>query len=910
MVARKIFFVILLGTIVSLIFYWFYKDFKEPDTFEIDTLSAVPQSAALIFESDNVTDAWRDLTAKSRVWEELLATDYFYRLNEIGEGLDSLMRNDAELREVLSEKPIAISAHMTGGQDFGFLFIVQLEKGTNFSEIHESIRETFHTTAIESRVYDGQNINSFNSPFFDGRIFYYIKGPLLVFSLAEVLTEESVRALKRDASVLAKEEFVQVRKTIDREIGVHAYLNYEQFKPLLTPHLSENTSEMDFFMQPFAEWSALDVAIKEEAFELNGFVAVNDSSKAWLDAFASVKAPEVNLLRYLPVNMAYFAFYGYGEYSVYREEELKKLEKNGNLYNTETALKAMDESCSCDMQELGVSWVNSQAVAFITEPSSEDYSQNIFALFETEDSEEAEETLRTLAEKVKTPDTQNDSDIFRLMIGDFYGLTLGSAFAGLENPYVVRHDDVIVMANSENALRNYLAQLEENRVFTETDEYEEISDILFKDVHFLFYSSMAKSPEILKNLMDEKYVEDIEGQVEMLRSFRSFIYQVSHSSGDLFYNSLYLRQGSEYRKETGAIWEVKLKAPARGKTHLVKNHYTGVLETLVQDKNDRIYLISNNGKIIWETSLDGPILGDVKQVDVYKNRKLQMLFNTPSTIYLLDRNGNAVESFPIKLDFEASAEVSVADYDNSRDYRFFIPTVNEDILCFDAQGNAVPGWDYPGDLGELIIPVEHIRIQRKDYLFTLTSGGRILLLNRRGELRHEVMQMAYNYYEGGYELEKGENIQTSSFYYADSSGTVYRLGFDEGFEQLAPRPQSQRDYFFGHIKSEDAMDFCMLYPNSLVGFSFDGEVLFETALPESGYDKTGIHQFGKLTAISALNTDKNELSLLTVNGLQVPGFPVYGSSIPSIGDLNKDGFPDLVTTGKEGFVYAYSIELE
>ena len=41
--------------------------------------------------------------------------------------------------------------------------------------------------------------------------------------------------------------------------------------------------------------------------------------------------------------------------------------------------------------------------------------------------------------------------------------------------------------------------------------------------------------------------------------------------------------------------------------------------------------------------------GDVHQIDLYKNGKLQLLFNTQSKLHLIDRNGNNVEQFPIGL---------------------------------------------------------------------------------------------------------------------------------------------------------------------------------------------------------------------------------------------------------------------
>ncbi|MCZ4409363.1 hypothetical protein O3Q51_11100 [Cryomorphaceae bacterium 1068] len=907
---RKILNVLILGGLVAIAFYWFYRDFEKPLADDFDTLSAIPQTAAVIFESQDLTEVWRDLSSKSLVWSELQATDYFFRLNDLGQILDSLIRSDSKLRGLLASKPIAVSAHMTGGQEYGFLFAMQLDLDIAQNEVHKALESTFRTTEFESRVYDGENVNSFLSPFFDGRMFYFIKNELLVFSLSEVLAEESVRTLVQNASVLGQKQFNAVRETIDDGARAHLYLNYEQFKPIISQYASSQSQQVDFFNQPFADWSALDFSIENDAIYLNGFVVASDSSRAWLDAFSSQEPPRIELFKFLPSNTAYFAFLGYGDYSAYRIEKRKKLEKNGSLFKHDSSIQKFNTACNCDAENLGASWIEGQAIAFITEPSSKEYDQNMFAIFEPNDSESAEEMLKEFATAM---DDLEESEFekkkyFRLPVGDFYGTAVGSAFGGLVDPYVVRLEDAIVMANSENAIRNYLSTIQSGRSFLETEEYDDLREHLFTDAHFILYSSLAKSPSIFGNILDEKFAGNIESQTEVLRNFKSFAYQISHSTGDLFYNNIYLKQGSDYKKETGTLWEVKLKAEVKGKTHLVKNHYTGVLETVVQDMNNRIYLISSNGKVVWETTLDGPIQGSIKQVDVYKNKKLQMLFNTPNRVYLLDRNGNAVESFPVELKSPATAEVSVADYDNSRDYRIFIPTETERILCFDSYGKTVEGWNYTGGSGEAILPVEHLRIKRKDYLFTLTQGGDILLLNRKGEPRHKVSQKAEGFVMGGYKLDIGSKITNSSLYFADSLGTAFRLGFGDSLEKLQPRPQNSSSYFFAKVDVDEFMDFGFLYNQSFAAFSFQGDILFDTDLPQSNFDQMAIHRSGRSNFFSVLNSLQNQVYLFDENGQAIPGFPVFGSTIPSVGDINLDGFANMVTTGKDGYVYAYSIE--
>ena len=105
-------------------------------------------------------------------------------------------------------------------------------------------------------------------------------------------------------------------------------------------------------------------------------------------------------------------------------------------------------------------------------------------------------------------------------------------------------------------------------------------------------------------------------------------------------------------------------------------------------------LINSTGRVLWKQPVDGPIMGEVYQVDFYKNGKLQYLFNTAGKIHLIDRNGNYVERYPISLRANATNPLALFDYDKSRDYRLFIATEDRRIYLYDIEGNMISGWKF------------------------------------------------------------------------------------------------------------------------------------------------------------------------------------------------------------------------
>ena len=80
--------------------------------------------------------------------------------------------------------------------------------------------------------------------------------------------------------------------------------------------------------------------------------------------------------------------------------------------------------------------------------------------------------------------------------------------------------------------------------------------------------------------------------------------------------------------ENPTEWTVNLDYETNYKPQFVINHYNQAFEIFTQDIENNIYLINDNGALLWKKKIGNAILGDIHQIDRYKNTKLQYLFNT------------------------------------------------------------------------------------------------------------------------------------------------------------------------------------------------------------------------------------------------------------------------------------------
>ncbi len=181
---------------------------------------------------------------------------------------------------------------------------------------------------------------------------------------------------------------------------------------------------------------------------------------------------------------------------------------------------------------------------------------------------------------------------------------------------------------------------------------------------------------------------------------------------------------------------------------IVKNHTNNKNEVFIQDSENIIYLINDNGQIEWTKKINNRVIDEVKQIDSYKNGRLQYVFATQNSLHMIDRKGRDVGKFPLKFNDQITKPVSVFDYDNNKNYRLLI-TQNDELFMFDSKGNRVRGFDY-NKKNKIITKPQHFRISNKDIIVFKTSDD-LKILNRRGKVRIKI--------NGDYNYSKDEIFQ-------------------------------------------------------------------------------------------------------------------------------------------------------
>lgn len=342
-------------------------------------------------------------------------------------------------------------------------------------------------------------------------------------------------------------------------------------------------------------------------------------------------------------------------------------------------------------------------------------------------------------------------------------------------------------------------------------------------------------------------------------------------------------------------WKLALDETFTRKPQLFTNHYSGEKEILIQDNSGQLYLISASGKILWKKKLDGAIMGEIIAVDIFKNGKLQMVFNTSGSLYALDRNGNSLEGFPVKLD-EASSALSVFDYDNDRDYRFVIGLENGEVFNFGVDGKKVRGWKYK-NTGEAIASLRHFKIGSRDYILSLSEKGSINLLKRNGNVREKVSATAGEWIQDDYALYLGNSLAESGLYVANTNDQIMKVPFKGNSNTILQLDQSIDHISIAQVQGEEDPEFIVCTDKSLGLYGNEGELIWKKDF-ESKCEQPAVYRFGRSDNRIGIQVG-DQIWLLDQQGKASKGFPINGTTPLTIGDLLRNGELHMIY-GKAG----------
>jgi hypothetical protein len=335
-----------------------------------------------------------------------------------------------------------------------------------------------------------------------------------------------------------------------------------------------------------------------------------------------------------------------------------------------------------------------------------------------------------------------------------------------------------------------------------------------------------------------------------------------------------------------------------GEPQVLRNHSSKKYDVAIADEKNNLYLLSKEGKVYWNKPLDGPIIGDIRQIDVFKNKKLQMVFNTATSLYVVDRLGRDVSGFPVTLPEKATAPVGVFNYDQARNYRLVV-AAGTNLLNYSVKGKPVKGWLFKKAASHIVSEPQHFTVAKKDIIVCLTADGKLYQLNRRGEERFIVEEKVEELKTSFY-LREGESLKTSELIAGSNSGKMYVIN-----------PQGKMDALF--LDKNKPADHLIYFANRYI-FTYDEELIvkdtnqpFTVSLKDDISAKPKALVLNNKFYVGAFSAAAEEIRVFNQKGDLLDGFPIFAQGPFDMGSLEQNGKLNLISYTEDGTLICYLV---
>ena len=716
---------------------------------ETDIYSSFPEVPVSIIQVNNAEGLTQALLYNNNYWQDLSHLEQLKTINTVFALVDSLKETNPDISSVLKNRKLVLSSYADGK----YLWSAQVSDNEQL--------------AIKSLL--SNNISN--------KLYFAYPADILLISDDKTLIEKSIMQVSSGVSLMDKEEgFNKIKASAGDGALVNWFVNIKAFQSTLNESFKEQFNLQD--INHYARWCSFDVETLEDKIVVNGF-AESGGEQDFLSVFSAQEYTLNTLTSRMPYNTYFFKHYALSDVDEYTQAIDSFSNKHDIGYNAYGNLVSLETNTGENPLLFFRQFFDGE-IAYGRTPMNE------FVIVKLFSPQEAAEKLNYM---VNDKDNEaklikkNGLDIYHFNQNGFAASVFGKQFL-LEDEYMTIVDNKLIIAPTINFLTYIASRNANTQTLQCAPNFRDANRTLLSIANLSFYVNIPYVIRNAKEFFSEDFTAEIKKNENLWKNFSTFCLQAENSPNGNTFQHFFLQYDRVYKSEELGVrnfassesndqfaealpndskiaegneelttekeekvdkeektpnlintpaWSTNLDAPAIINPQIVKNHYNGEDEIFIQDENNQIYLISNSGKILWKKSIDGSIIGDVHQVDMLKNNKLQMAFVTENKLYIVDRNGNNLKNYPKTLSKKAIVGLSVFDYDKNKNYRFMIPTSDADVLLLNMQGEVPTDWNFSSN-ADITTPLQYFNIKGKDYIVT-ANEEKALIVNRRGENR-------------------------------------------------------------------------------------------------------------------------------------------------------------------------------
>jgi hypothetical protein len=830
---------------------WAYFHLKQTKKPALNAIDVLPDSALCVISSNNFGELANKISNQNLIWQELLGIPEFKQINKHLTVFDSVITENQTLKDFFHKRSLFMAVY--DHQNSSAIAIV-------FNLNDEAQQEDFMKTV--SAVFKGTTDPSGDFEFMIEKTNYYLRASRGVVAITNTkhLIEHSFN--EKSKKQKANAEFASLKKLLDKENVCNAYFNFDRVKA--------TGSKIKISELIFSGQAICDVEFNPDEITFNGFNTPDSNSV--LNTLSGQQPQPCDFLSILPFNTIGYKAVGISDYALWKKqlnisrEQTNKFWKAINdsaMFNVE---RQLTENIGAKLVEVQIKYNAVVSKAFVCE---------------VKDTADVNEVIKFIADSiivfqnVKTGKLKNKA-LVEVLCGKVFNVSSVYAFV-FGNYFVVTENKEVNNYFINSAVNNAMASQNETFMTYAKDNLNAV-------FNYQYYSVPNKDLPAIKNAFG--FIK--EEQLKTFDKLSDLSITFSNYKNVLQFRTNLKYQQSGNNKEIPGLWTFEADTTISSNTRTFINHKSNENELVIQDAKNNLYLINATGNNLWKKKINEMVASDIYTIDAFRNGKFQLLFNTANYLHLIDRNGNYVPGFPVKLPARATNALAVFDYEGTKEYRLLIACADKTIYNYNSNGARNENFAPVKTTNEISSPVSYSKVGSSDYLIACDAGGKIYVFSRRGagriDFSNKILEQTGNYF-----VDAGSNIQNSKIVYLDDKNSLLEsisladkksaVKLSEEFEEAT--------YSFEKIDDDKKTDIMILEKSKLKCYDFSGNELFSYENLDYTY-KSASYFYDTDGAFFVLSTIGGEVHLIPASTKTISK-KIKGTGTPLVYDLFKDG---------------------
>lgn len=604
------------------------------------------------------------------------------------------------------------------------------------------------------------------------------QGVFLISGSKELLID-ALSNLTHGKVLYNKNVFKRVYHTSGKNADATVFINY----PFLQEKASEYVKDKEKFIPGlpvnFSEWSAFDIDLRNNNLIMNGFSSCKDEYTQYLSCFYKQTPKENKAIQILPSNAIGFINYAFSDFETYHTRFKKFLEQEDQLASYNKEIGIINKTHNIEVEQEILSWIGYE-LCHLEFPGPGVHKNRKLAIIHAIDTTKARKTFQKLQYRSKKKSTTYKGfKIGQLRENRLLSVFFPAVFYKHNNRYYIRYKNFFVFSEDLSTMKNFINHITAKRFLVDNSYYKTFSSNIAGESNLYFYSALHHKAKEIPSKLNKSIEESFKQNIDSVENIYAIAAQFN-TEGQLFYNNIVMHYNPHYEARPFALWKTSLDTTVATNVNFVSDHSDNTCEIAAMDVSNKFYLIDKNGEIRWKKQLGSPVLGNFKQIDFYKNGKLQLVFNTSDSVYIIDREGKFVEDYPHAIPHKATASMAVFDYEDNKDYRFLIPTTNKRVLNYDKNWSQVKGWRFNKTQHKVEKSPQHFLLETIDYITLIDNRGKIYILDRKGKSKTRNFKHNFRVSENSKLYAAKTKDKKNVFICSSTSGNVYYIDPTDG----------------------------------------------------------------------------------------------------------------------------------